>query len=246
MKTRFKIAVVNLQSGIGTTKGYWEYFVSAWKYLLPGKDDFILLAAETLKREQVDIALLTEVNEISFRSGKSSQIKVLENALVPMESAFFPTIRSGNHIHEGNAVLSRYPIEKSVAHALPRFTIPRFLGETKIRIGEQKVNVFVAHLSVTASRRKRQLEAVGAILSKKDGPIILGGDFNEREVHVLEELLHTGLTTILTEKSYPSWKPKHSLDYLLVSDHFSVHNCYIPESIRFSDHAPIVVDLEIH
>ncbi|HEY0964281.1 MAG TPA: endonuclease/exonuclease/phosphatase family protein [Candidatus Paceibacterota bacterium] len=242
MSTPLKIAVANLQSGIGTTRGYFEYATSAWQYILPGGEKFVYQAAEVLKQEAIDIALLTEVNEISFRSKRASHIKTLEKHLSFDYSSFFPTIKTGTYIHEGSATLSKYPIVVRHAYLLPSFTIPRVLGKTVVDIEGVHLNIFVAHLSLAQRRRRKQIEAVAEIISTCTGPVMLGGDFNERNVDSLRPLRHVGLSTICFQPNYPSWNPKHPLDYLFLSDHFTETHDYLPAIHNFSDHAPLIIE----
>ena len=242
MAHTLKIAVANLQSGIGTTRGHLEYLSSAWKYVLPGNADFILKAASVLKDELVDISLLTEVNEISFRSNNRSQIKILEEILTPIESRFFPTIKTKKHLHEGNAIISKYPIKEARTHQLPSLGISRVIGESTIMIEGTLVSVFVTHLSLSSSQRYKQLVHLARIISERSGPLILGGDFNERDVSILQPLLGVGFSSLHYEKNFPSWKPTHSLDYLFLSEHFTDTRCYIPNTKPFSDHAPLIVE----
>lgn len=242
MSTRIKIAVANLQSGIGTTRGYFEYIASLWQYILPGGDTFVHKAADVLIKESIDLALLTEVNEVSFRSKQSSHIKTLEQRLDFAHSSFFPTIRTGTYIHEGNAILSRYPILERATFPLPSFSIPRLLGKSVVDIGGTSVTVFIAHLSLSKRRRLKQITTIAGILNEVETPYMLGGDFNERDVHNLRPLRHAGLSTICFQPNYPSWNPKHSLDYLFLSEHFTETHDYLPSIKHFSDHAPLMIE----
>lgn len=245
MASPLKIAVANLQSGIGTTRGYFEYAASAWQYILPGGDKFVYQAADVLKQEAIDIALFTEVNEISFRSRQSSHIKTLETSLAFEHSGFFPTIKTGTYIHEGSAVLSKFPMIDRETYPLPSFSIPRVLGKCTVDVEGTAVSVFVAHLSLAKKRRRKQIEVIAEIISNTKGPVLLGGDFNERNIEGLRPLRHVGLSTICFQPNYPSWNPKHPLDYLFLSDHFTNTHDYLPSIKHFSDHAPLIIETSL-
>ena len=241
MAVPLKIAVANLQSGIGTTRGYFEYVASAWQYILPGGDKFVYQAADVLKQEAIDIGLFTEVNEISFRSKQRSHIEALERSLAFEHSGFFPTIKTGTYIHEGSAILSKFPMVDRETYSLPSSSLPRVLGKCMIDVEGITVSIFVAHLSLGKKRRSSQIKTIADIISKTTGPIMLGGDFNERNIEGLRPLRHAGLSTICFQPNYPSWNPKHPLDYLFLSDHFTNTHDYLPAIKHFSDHAPLIV-----
>src|SRR5690554_687457 len=63
-----RIAVCNLQSGIGTTRGYWQYLTTGWKYWLPHDSNPILEAARFLREARIDLALVNEIEGGSRRS----------------------------------------------------------------------------------------------------------------------------------------------------------------------------------
>ena len=245
MSSKLKIAVVNLQSGIGTIRGYTDYIFSAWKYFLPGNHGYIHKAAAILKSENVDIALLTEVNEISFRSRNQSHVKTLEQELSPIESCFFPTIKTGSYLHEGNAILSKYPLRKITTYVLHSVGISRILGESSAIINDRAVTIFVTHLSLSKKHRSLQIARIAEIIKTKTGPLILGGDFNEHDVSMLKPLLSAGFSSIHFQKNFPSWKPNRALDYLFLSKHFTNTHSYIPQTELFSDHAPLIVEVEL-
>ena len=245
MSSKLKIAVVNLQSGIGTTRGYWQYITSGLKYILPGNHDYLRKAASVLKSEHVDIALLTEVNEISFRSRNQSHVKTLEHELSPIESCFFPTIKSGNYLHEGNAIFSKYPLQKITAHILHSVGIYRILGESSAIINGQLVTIFVTHLSLSEKHRALQITKITEIIKAKTGPLILGGDFNEHDVSMLKPLLSAGFSSVHFQKNFPAWKPNRALEYLFLSEHFTNTHSYIAREELFSDHAPLIVKTEL-
>ena len=240
-----RIAVMNLQSGIGVTKGYQQYLTRGWRYLLPHPGLPIEDAGQFLKSEKVDLALLTEVEGGSRRSRYSSQITTLsEHAGLP-HSQFFSTRSHGSSINEGNALASRLPITSSVSHPLVSATNPRVLGKSVIEIDGTEVTVFVGHLALRAAPRAAQLKELAALVSAVHGPVILGGDFNERD-HAAFSLLEAVGFTHVCMPNYPSWKPRHALQVLFLSEHFEVLKVSAPGGdARFSDHLPLVVEARI-
>ncbi len=63
-----RIAVANLQTGIGTTRGYWHYLTTAWKYRLAHDSRPIEQAARFLREADIDIAALCEIEGGSRRT----------------------------------------------------------------------------------------------------------------------------------------------------------------------------------
>ena len=84
-------------------------------------------------------------------------------------------------------------------------------------------------------------------MALRTGPMILAGDFNERHPEMLDILLkETPLKHRCTLKTFPSWNPKYPLDYIFLSEEFSVNDCYLPEGQEFSDHKALVVKAELN
>ncbi|KND47058.1 MAG: metal-dependent hydrolase [Parcubacteria bacterium C7867-004] len=238
------IAVMNLQSGIGVTKGYGQYLTRGWRYLLPHPGLPIEDAGQFLKSESVDIALLTEVEAGSRRSRYASQITTVSEHAGLSYTHFFPTRSMGTSINEGNAIASRYPMSDTKIHPLRSSSNPRVLGETIIEYDGAKITVFVAHLALGAKVRLAQLKELAEIIVRTPGPVILGGDFNERDHAVFGPLDSIGLTHVC-KPGYPSWGPRHGLQVLFLSDHFDVTDVAAPSGSRFSDHLPLIVEAEL-
>ncbi len=240
-----RIAVINLQSGIGITKGYREYFTSGWRYLLPHSTKYVRQAGELLKEKGVDIALLTEVEEKGFRSGFRKQTELLREASELPQSEFFATRSLEPLAAEGNAILTRYDIQEVRSHLLKPGTIPRVMGETILSINGKRVHVFVAHLGLRHVYRADQIKRIHKIITERNEPVILGGDFNERDHEAFEILKTAGFSHLATLPTYPSWKPRHQLSVLFLSKHFKEPQFYIPEAKPFSDHLPLMVETEL-
>lgn len=237
-----RVAVINLQSGIGITKSYREYFTSGWRYLLPHSATYVREAGRLLKQEGVDIALMTEVEEQGLRSGFRRQTEMLKSSSALPFSEFFPTRSAEPFAAEGNAILTGYDIQEVRTHLLRRGSIPRVMGETVLSIDGTRVHVFVAHLGIRHVYRAEQLRRIQRIITERNEPVILGGDFNERDHEAFEILKSAGFSHVATLPTYPSWKPQHRLSVLFLSKHFTEPKSYIPVVRPFSDHLPLVVE----
>ena len=244
---KLTIAAINLQSGVATTKGGWHYALTAWKYWLPHSDWPIIKAGKMLKEEKVDIACVTEISDKSLCTGFGSQIEILAKSAEMAYQHFFSTkVPFAVLRDEGNAIFSRHPVASFASYPLHKELFNTSLDEAAVEVEGKRINIFTAHLALTKKHRDIQVKEIVEILKKKDGPMILAGDFNERNPEALDILLkETPLKHKCTVPTFPSWNRKHSIDYILLSKEFTVLECNIPKSPPFSDHVALVVKAQI-
>lgn len=241
------IATTNLQSGVSMTKGGFSGFFSFWKYWLPHSDEPFLKAGEILKGENVDIVGITEISEKSLRTGFRSQAEILKNNSDMNNYRFFSTQKFGKlFFHEGKAIFSKYPITNPASHLLYTGFMRTTLDESTIEVEGKKITFFIVHLALLKKHRDIQIKEIIEIIKKTKGPIILMGDFNERDPRELDVFLQeTSLVSKCTLKTFPSWNPRYMLDNVFLSKEFNVLDCYIPKNEAFSDHLPLIVKAEL-
>jgi endonuclease/exonuclease/phosphatase family metal-dependent hydrolase len=93
--------------------------------------------------------------------------------------------------------------------------------------------------------RKIQFQQIAEIIKSRQGPIILAGDFNEAGESPFEMLLReTSLKHSCSAKTFPSWRPQHAFDRILLSKEFTPTDQFVPEGPKLSDHLPLVVKTE--
>jgi len=241
---RIRIVVANIQSGIGVTKGYRQYVTSGWRYLFPHDSRGAMDAGTFLKAEDADIALLTEVDAGSRRSRHASQIDSMVEGSGLAHARFFPTRIMGTSINEGNAILSRFPITAERTYPLASRVNPRTLGQTTLLLPDgSSMSALVAHLALGSKPREVQLAEIAQYVKDIEGPLVLGGDLNERDHRSFRFLKKVGLTPV-SVAGYPSWKPRYALQVLFLSRHFSLVKASVPDGARFSDHLPLIVEVE--
>lgn len=241
METRFRISICNLQTGIATTRGYWHYLTTAWKYMVPHRSKGIRSAARYLEEEQIDVASLCEVDGGSRRTQGVDQLAALSALTGLPHQAFFPTLVVGSRINQGNAVCSRFPATIIKNHALPGHGEPRFVSEAELSIGGTAVRLFVTHLSLEKTIRHPQICHIVRLLERRGLPTILAGDFNISAAAELDLLHESSLSQATSAATFPSWKPTRHLDHLFFSRHFSIEESATFERFRFSDHLPFHV-----
>ena len=253
MKRALRIAIANLQIGVGTTRGYWHYGLTAWKYRLPHGSGPVRQAAAFLAAERMDVAALCEIGGGAWRTRGLNQVDVLAEASGLSERLFFPTLVRGarlgsgdaarKKIHQGNAVCARFPLRAVANHRLPGTGEPRFLSEAEVTVEGVAVRVFVTHLSLQLLQRADQLGAIADLVGHCAQPTVLAGDFNVSEEAELDLLAESNLQKAASAPTFPSWRPKHHLDYLFFSGHFTIQESYAFDAVRFSDHLPFVAEV---
>ena len=236
-----RFCTLNLQTGVGTTRGYWHYLLTGWKYFLHHSPKKIEEAGRFFKDHKIDVITLNEVEGGSFRS--KNQLELLEN-ITGLHGEFFTTRYLQPFMRQGNAMLSRYPMKKSGKTRLSRGGEPRYLCETEINIKGKKITVLTTHLSVARWIRKRQIPEIAARLKELKGPVILGADFNVQHPEDLDPILETRMKMAPIQKTFPTWNPTKHMDYILHSKHFKVRGVKAKDE-RISDHLPIIAELEM-
>jgi endonuclease/exonuclease/phosphatase family metal-dependent hydrolase len=193
-----------------------------------------------------DVAGLIEVDAGSYRSGKSNQAEMLADQLGHYHvyrskygeqslTRHFPILNQ-----QGNAFVVRDNGHKETFHYFDR-GVKRLVIELEM----ENVSFFLIHLALGSRLRHRQLGDLYDMLKTVKKPHIVAGDFNalwgEQEVRLF--LAATGLKNAhaFNSPTFPSWKPKRHLDFILHSPDIAVERCWMPD-VQFSDHLPIVCD----
>lgn len=145
---------------------------------------------------------------------------------------------------QGNAVLSRSPLQSLRYHELEH-------GSKCLVIEAEHadVSLFVVHLALRPHHRRRQLMDLADLIRAAPKPALVAGDLNTlrpgRELAPF--LAATGLRPAdhRLPASWPASRPRLALDHVLVPAELKVHGMAVPD-VRYSDHRPLVVDLELH
>ncbi len=242
---RLRIAVSNLQSGIGTTRGYWQYLTTGWKYFLPHGSRALEGAVDFLKSERIDIAALCEANGPSRRSMGVDQVaQVADRGGLP-NHVFFPTHVVGDKVNQGNAICSRHPVRHVANHRLPGIGEPRHLSEAEVEVEGRPVRVLITHLALDLGQRAKQIDRIVELIGEGPGrPTILAGDFNVSREEEMELLVDTKLQMAATAATFPAWKPQRRLDYLFFSHEFTILDSHAWSGTLFSDHLPLVAEVD--
>lgn len=240
-----RIAVSNLQSGIGTTRGYWHYLITGWKYVLPHDSAALCGAVDFLRSERIDIAAFSEINGPSERTRGVDQVALVADGGGLAHHVFFPTHVVGEKVNQGNAVCARFPVRHVANHRLPGIGEPRHLSEAEVMVEGRPIRMLATHLALDLGQRGRQIHRIAEIIGTGGGrPTILAGDFNVSHEEEMELLHDTKLQMAASAATFPSWRPTRRLDYLFFSAELSVVESHAWSAARFSDHLPLVAEVD--
>lgn len=237
---KIKIAALNLQAGVGTTKGYLQYLTTFWKYAVPHSQKQILNVTNFICSEGIDIAVFAEVNTNKKAESRSNQAGFISKATPLKKNRFFRTY--GN---KGIAVCTKYLILSSINHKLPGKGLPRYLGEVVLDTGKEKLTVLFTHLSLSRDNRRKQIKYIAMRANKIQGPMVLAGDFNTWNKYEIDLLKDTRLKNTGFYKTYPSWNPQKCFDYIFLTNELKLERAYVP-SIKVSDHLPLVAEVNLY
>ncbi len=188
-----------------------------------------------------DIVALQEVDCGTDRASGVDQAALL-GRLCKMHHAFGQAMPHENGQY-GEAVLSRFPIEKAVVHPLP-YQVgqePRAALEVVVRpAGIGPVSFVGTHLChQSGETRLQQTRRLHQLFPKEQvNPIVLAGDFNARpDSEPMNVLLDAGWIDVVA--------PRSKIDYVLTraTDAWEVTEVVVADEPVASDHNPILAVL---
>ena len=188
-----------------------------------------------------DVVALQEVDRATGRSGGIDQATLL-GELTGMKSAFGRSFHYAGGEY-GNAILSRFSIERVHTHALPfRFgQEPRTALAARI-LPDNGLPEFIlvsTHLE-TRARGSEQARQLNELFPEGEGPpIILAGDFNARAGS-------EPMNILLARRWVDATASQSRIDYVLVraEDPWKVVEVKVVDNLIASDHRPVLVVLE--
>jgi len=200
---------------------------------------------------------LVAVQEVDVRTRRTSSVDQAAGLakLTGMHVAFGRTIdyQGGQY---GNAVLSRFPVEKIETHSLPGEEPAERRGALAVTVRpwgrDEGVVTFVAtHFDHQREPdRIRQVKEINRLFVKDDGaPVILAGDLNavpdsEPMRVLLKEWTDAGGAN--GAATVPADKPRRRIDYVLLrpSSGWRVVETLVVEEPLASDHRPLLAVVE--
>ncbi len=202
-----------------------------------------------IRSEDPDLVGLIEVDTGSVRSRMVNQAEYIANELGHY---------TAYECKYGSRSLNQLvPVVRKQANALlaaPRVTGERFhyfdtgIKRLIIELELEEVCVFLVHLSLKYRHRQYQLRTLHDLVVAARKPVIVAGDFNTfwgtHEIYLF--MRASGLRSVNAEglPSYPARRPRHELDFVLVSESIEVTGFRVP-AVTYSDHRPLVCDFVI-
>ena len=242
-----RILVYNIAYGTGSPGGIHKRLLTAHRYLKTDAEHFEKISA-FIEQSNAEIVGLVEADAGSYRTGYRDQIAELAAQLkhYHIESVKYGENSFSRNIpilnKQSNALLTR---DRSIEAKLHFFS--RGMKKLVIEAEINGVKIFIVHLSLRQAVRAKQLRILADMIPANT-PVIVAGDFNA--VAGSDELqnfmLDTGLINPNREDqpTYPAWKPKRQLDYLLHSPEIIPEHFEIPQVV-YSDHLPLLMDFKI-
>jgi endonuclease/exonuclease/phosphatase family metal-dependent hydrolase len=215
--------------------------------------------ADVIKREDVDVVALQEVDSKARRSGKVDQLAKLAR-LTGMHGVFGKA-RDFDGGEYGQAILSRQPIEKLEVHKLT--AMGEQLAPTDERIAlfatikQQRPLpdlIFVGTHLHHVSDAFRVSEAtvlnglLGDAMAKREPAVILLGDFNAKPDSKVITMMREKWDdpTAAVGDTFPADKPDRTIDYVMLpkGHGWKVVSAKVVDEPLASDHRPVVVELQ--
>ncbi|MDE2155914.1 MAG: endonuclease/exonuclease/phosphatase family protein [Xanthomonadaceae bacterium] len=235
----------NILAG-ASVKRYSEYVTRSLEAVLPGRNkmDNLDRLAEVLP--QFDLIGLQEADAGSLRSGFLNQTRYLaETSGMPFWS-HQPNRPMARLAHSANGLISRLEPHSVLDYPLPSRIPGRGALLAQFGEGDNALAVMIAHLSLSAPARTRQLGFIAELL--QDFPhAVLMGDLNTEPGST--EMRHLFARCNLQPPvqptpTFPSWKPRRALDHILTSPAIRLDKVWtLPQA--FSDHLPLAAEIRL-
>lgn len=198
--------------------------------------------AKVIKDLSPDLVALQEVDVGTERAAGVDQAALL-GKLCKMHHAFGQAMpyQGGQY---GEAILSRFPIERVLDHPLPYQFEEEPRAALEVRVSPRGigpiafVGTHLCHQKV--ENRVQQTQRIQWLFPKPEGcPVILAGDFNARPgSEPMKVLFDAGWTDAVS--------PRSVIDYVLLRscDPWKVKEVAVLDETVVSDHNPVLVVLE--
>lgn len=242
-----RLVLYNICYGIGTVSKR-QLALHGARYVL-GNQENLTAISDFIADLKADIVGLVEVDCGSLRARKRNQAEVIAEQLGHYTAysckygknsinQFLPIIRK-----QSNAFLAN-----DVIHGERFHYFEEGVKKLIIELEMEHYAIFLVHLSLQFKQRQLQLKHLFDLISEVDKPVIVAGDMNtfagERELTLFKEAAKMRSANRHHQPSFPSWKPKMELDFILYQDGIEIEKFEIPKT-TLSDHLPLVCDFSV-
>lgn len=239
----------------------WSLVAISWIYLPgeqqpPGPQILKVMSYNVLADNDNHRTVIEQI-----RSANPDFVAILEcsthwqAALHALDEEFPYQVRVPRWHGFGVALLSKYPLLDSEIHQLTQSDTDCPLVISNVSFGEQKFRMVALHVVSPISRvrlklRNEQFEEVAEILSDREGPTVVMGDFNctPWSPFLRDFMADTGLRDSRRgfghHATWPAdkWMVRIPIDHALVSEGVHVHDRRVGDRSD-SDHLPILFEI---
>lgn len=245
-RSRLRLLSYNIHVGVPPGDHLGDYLMRAWRHLLPGRDMQLTLDRLAELMKDYDFVAVQEADAGSVRTRFRNQLEYLAKRAGFPHFDFSVTRDLRPMARHALGFLSRLPPVRVDGIVLPS----RIPGRRALRVqlGPEAggLTLLVAHLSLTPVARRRQLDVLSGLLPA-ESPAVLLGDLNCEGASLREHQGLQRMKLLIPEHSpptFPSWRPRRSLDHILVSPGIEVHSLEaLPHGL--SDHLPLAAHITV-
>jgi len=249
MSKSIKLVSFNIEYCASISRGYWQYITRWWKYILPHETEAIHNIAEIINRDKIDIATFMEMDGGSYRTRHNNYMSLISYLTELKENVFYPVRQMWWGLtNQGNGIATRFDVVEANNIKLETnrvFGENRYLSVSKLNVNDKIIYVMTTQLALGNKSRIKEFQHIANVINNIKDPILFTGDLNTQNEKELEILKTTRLKRIETTNTFPSWKPKRRIDYIFHSPEFEVVESYVIDSLKVSDHLPIVAELKL-
>lgn len=202
-----------------------------------------------IKEVQPDLGGIQEVScWWSPKTGFQNMEKFFTKKL-GMYTVFSAVLKKSSKAHFGNMVISNYPFVNVWTQRLPGKFEPRNYITVQVQIKGIRINFLTTHLGLTYAERLSQVEKIIQLGIQLGKPLIITGDFNERESdpgvtllkkYWIKQFASPPLGTLRLRKDVIG----PEIDMIFTTPGFYLKRIRICSNF-LSDHLPVIADLEL-
>lgn len=236
-----------------------EIKILQWNIWFKENIDYII---QTINEINPDIVC---IQELTYTRDDMSNVKKLSKLFSYSKYAVADEYEDGSFICNG--IYSKYPILKTFEKYVQEPSIDkdysrqgRIYLEAEIEFETCCITVGTTHLSYTdkfveSELKDEEVNNLLELLKDKRSKYIFSGDLNttkeSKYINSIEEILtnyDTSATWTTKPFSYNGFEEKElkwKLDYVFTTDDINVKNVEVLKKIKYSDHLPILVTIEV-